>query len=50
MAEEHDNGNTRGGLRKLLGELDFGDWALAAQARLGKKGLWDIVAKCGREG
>ena len=41
-AEEHDTSSSRG-LRKLRGELDFDDWALAAQARLGKKDLWDII-------
>ena len=38
MAEEHNNTSTRG-LRQLLGELDFDDWAFASQAKLGKKGL-----------
>ena len=31
------------GLRKLCGEMDYDDWAMAAQARLGKRGLWDII-------
>ena len=42
MTEDQDNVSSRG-LRKLLGELDFDDWALASQAKLGKKGLWDVV-------
>ena len=31
------------GLRKLCGEMDYDDWAMAAQARLGKRGLWDVI-------
>ena len=33
------------GLRKLRGELDFGDWGFAAQQQLGKKNVWRIVIK-----
>ena len=37
------NQNDSRGLRKLRGEADYDDWAMAAQARLGKRGLWDVV-------
>ena len=39
--EVTDNGSR--GLRKLCGEMDYDDWAMAAQARLGKRGLWDVI-------
>ena len=42
MAEEQERNSSRG-LRKLLGEFDYDDWALASQAKLGTKGLWDVV-------
>ena len=32
------------GLRKLRGELDFDDWGFAAQAKLGKRNVWHVVA------
>ena len=38
MTESTDQSDTRG-LRKLR----YDDWAMAAQARLGKRGLWDVI-------
>ena len=43
MAEETNTDSYRG-LRRLRGELDFGDWGFAAQAKLGKKNVWHVVA------
>ena len=40
---DHSDPHDSRGLRKLRGEADYDDWAMAAQARLGKRGLWDIV-------
>ena len=43
MNESTDQSDPRG-LRKLRGEADYDDWAMAAQARLGKRGLWDVIS------
>ena len=43
MTSNSDQNDARG-LRKLCGEADYDDWAMAAQARLGKRGLWDVVS------
>ena len=31
-------------LQKLKGELDYEDWVFAAQGKLEKAGLWDIIS------
>ena len=43
MTESTDQSDTRG-LRKLRGDADYDDWVMAAQARLGKRGLWDVIS------
>ena len=32
------------GLRKLRGEVDYGDWVFTAQAKLEKLGVWNVIS------